>query len=406
MKKSILLSAALAAVLLPMPVAMVQAQGVDERAANTRAARKQRDAKKNEASNAAPTYPKATREAPKQAGEPKLSKQLGALFDLQTKNDSEDAMIAQADAIIADPRANAFDKSSAAYLAGGAWQSKEGTDYSNSIRYYKQAIEFNGLHNNLHYQAMLQVAQMLDADDKHDEALTYIDRFLAETQSEDPKAIAIKNQILLGSGKPEQALAMVEKQAAAKPTDKKLQMTLASLYQETGNDAKALEVFERMRKGGMLTESADYDMAWRLLANSNNGQKGALALIDEGLSKGILTPNADVYVYQGQSFYAEGETDKAIAAWTKGAPLAKTGETFLNLSKAQVDKERYADAKASARSALDKGVKKPGEAWQVIGQSEAGLGNKAAATAAYREAAKFPETKKWADAELRQASGK
>jgi tetratricopeptide (TPR) repeat protein len=406
MKKSILLSAALAAVLLPMPVAVVHPPGGGERAANTRAARKQRDAKKNEATNAAPTYPKATREAPKQTGEPKLSKQLGALFELQTKNDSEDEMIAKADEIIADPRANAFDKSSAAYLAGGAWQSKEGNDYSNSIRYYKQAIEFNGLHNNLHYQAMLQVAQMLDADGKHDEALATIDRFLAETQSEDPKALAIKNQILLGSGKPELALAMVEKQAAAKPTDKKLQMTLASLYQETGNDAKAMEVFERMRQGGMLTESADYDMAWRLLANSNNGQKGALALIDEGLSKGILTPNADIYVYQGQSYYADGDTDKAIAAWTKGAPLAKTGETYLNLSKAQADKERYADAKASARSALDKGVKKPGEAWQVIGQSEAGLGNQAAATAAYREAAKYPETKKWADAELRQTSGK
>jgi predicted Zn-dependent protease len=405
--KKILLSAALSAVLLSMPVAVVHAQGgVEQRTPNTRAARKQAAAKKDAASNVAQTYPKATREAPKQVGEAKLAKQLEALFELQTKNDTEDQMISQADAILADSRANAFDKSSAAYLAGSAWLGKDSKDYSNSIRYYKQAIDFNGLHNNLHYQAMLQVAQMLDAQGKHDEALTYVDRFLTETQSEDETAIAIKNQILLGSGKPELAMATVEKQAAAKPNDKKLQLTLASLYQETGNDAKAMEVFERMRKGGMLTESADYDIAWRLLANSNNGQKNALALIDEGLSKGILVPNADIYIYQAQYYYSEGETDKAIAAWTKGAPIAKTGETFLNLSKAQVDKERYAEAKTSARSALDKGLKKPGEAWQVIGQAEAGLGNKAAATAAYREAAKYPETKKWADAELRQASGK
>ena len=404
--KKILLSAALAAVLLPMPVAVVHAQGVDEKPANTRAARRQAAAKKDEASNVAQTYPKATREAPKQAGEPKLAKQQQALFALQTKNDSADEMIRLADEIIADERANAFDKASAAYLAGNAWLNKDSKDYSNTIRYYKQAVEFNGLHNNQHYQAMLQLAQMLDAQDKHDEALTYVDRFLTETQSDDETAVAIKNQILLRSGKPELAMAAVEKQAAAKPNDKKLQLTLASLYQETGNDAKAMEVFDRMRKAGMLTESADYDIAWRLLANSNNGQKNALALIDEGLAKGILTPNAEIYVYQAQYYYTEGDTDKAIAAWTKGAPLSKTGETYLNLSKAQVDKERYADAKASARSALDKGVKKPGEAWQVIGQSEAGLGNKAAATAAYREAAKYPETKKWADAELRQASGK
>ena len=408
MKKSLLLSAVLAALLAPLPVETVSAQagGVDAPQANTRAARKAREAQKSGASNVAQTYPKATRVAPKQAGEPKLSKQLGALFELQTKNDSEDEIIAKAEEILADPRANAFDKSSAAYLAGGAWQSKETKDYSNTIKYYKQAVEFNGLHNNLHYQAMLQVAQMLDADNKHDEALTYVDRFLTETQSEDERAIAIKNQILIGSGKPEQAIAVMEKLAAAKPTDKKLQMNLASLYQEGGQEAKALAILDRMRKDGMFTESNDYDIAWRLLANSNDRQKEAIGVIEEGFQKGILTPNSDAYAFMAQTYYADGETDKAIAAWTKGAPLSKNGVSFLNLARAQQDKERYADAKASAQQALAKGVTKPGEAWQVIAMSEAGLENRAGAIAAYKEAAKYPETKKWAESELRQASGK
>jgi len=408
MKKSLLLSAVLAALLAPLPIAPVYAQagGVDAPQANTRAARKARDAKKNGATNAAPLFPKATRVAPKQSGEPKLAKQLVALFDLQTKNDSEDQMIAQADAILADPRANAFDKSSAAYLAGGAWQSKESKDYSNTIKYYKLAIDSNGLHNNLHYQAMMQLAQLLDADNKHDEALVTIDRFLTETQSEDERAIAIKNQILIGSGKPEVAIAVMEKQAAAKPTDKKLQMNLASLYLEAGQEAKALAILDKMRKGGMFTESNDYDIGWRLLANSNDRQKDAIGLIEEGLQKGILTPSHDAYAYLAQSYYNDGNTDKAIAAWTKGAPMSPNGTSFLNLSKALVDKERYGDAKAAAQQAIAKGVKKPGEAWQVIGMAEAGAGNKAGAVAAYKEAAKYPETKKWADAELRQASGK
>lgn len=408
MKKSLLLSAVLAAVLVPLPVETVSAQagGVDAPQANTRAARKAREEKKSGATNVAQLYPKATRVAPKQAGEPKLSKQLGALFELQTKNDSEDQMIAKAEEILADARANAFDKSSAAYLAGGAWQSKQTKDYSNTIKYYKQALEFNGLHNNLHYQAMLQVAQMLDAENKHDEALTTVDRFLTETQSEDERAIAIKNQILLGMGKPELAVAFLEKQAAAKPTDKKLQMNLASLYQEAGQEAKALAILDRLRKDGMFTAGSDYDIAWRLLANSNDRQKEAVGMIEEGMQKGILTPGHDVYAYLGQTYYADGETDKAIAAWIKGAPLSKNGVSFLNLAKAQQDKERYAEAKAAAQQALAKGVTKPGEAWQVIAMSEVGSGNKAGAMAAYREAAKYPETKKWAESELRQASGK
>ena len=184
------------------------------------------------------------------------------------------------------------------------------------------------------------------------------------------------------------------------------QACAASVYQQGGQDAKAVEIFERMRKGGLLTESRDYDIAWRLLANVNGREKDALAVLEEGLQKGILTPSYEVYSYQGSSYYADEKTDKAIQAWTRGAPMSKNGEMYLNLGKVLVDREKWSDGKAAARSALDKGVKKNGDAWQVIGQAEEGLGNKAGAKAAYLEAAKYPETKKWAEAELRQPSGK
>lgn len=405
--KKLLLSAALATVLLPMPEAPAHAQGgVDTGPANTRAAKRAREQAKNAATNAPQTYPKATRQAPKQTGEASLKKQLDALFELQTEEGSEDQVIAKADALIADGRANAFDKSSAAYVAGGAWQSKSDGDYANAIRYYKQAVEFNGLHNNNHYQTMLQLSQLLNADEKQEEALVWIDRFLSETQSDDSTALGIKNQILMGMDKPELAIAFLEKQAAAKPQDKKLQMNLARAYQDAGQEAKALAILEKMQKGGLFTESADYEVAWRLLANSNDRQKDALAMIDEGVKKGVLQPGYDVYTFQAQTWYAEDDTDKAIEAWGKAAPLGKDGQSYLNLSQALLDKNRFADAKAAAKSALDKGVKKPGIAWQVISLSESELGNQAAATAAAREAAKHAETKKWADATLRAGNGK
>jgi uncharacterized protein HemY len=190
------------------------------------------------------------------------------------------------------------------------------------------------------------------------------------------------------------------------PKDKKLLLNLASIYQQSGKDAKAGEVFDRMRKQGLMTESKDYEAAYRLLANIDGRENEALAIINEGLEKGILTPGYDVYAFQGQAYYAADQIPKAIEAWSKGAPLSKNGEMYLNLGKLQADQEHWAEAKAAAKSALEKGVKKTGEAWQVIGRSEAALGNKAAATAAYRESAKYPETKKWADSVLRQGSGK
>jgi hypothetical protein len=54
------------------------------------------------------------------------------LFKLQEEDGAEDKVIAKADQILANPKATAFDKSSAAYIAGAAWQGKETSGYANA----------------------------------------------------------------------------------------------------------------------------------------------------------------------------------------------------------------------------------------------------------------------------------
>jgi predicted Zn-dependent protease len=404
MKSTLLLSAALA-LLLPaaMPAhAQSDGGGVDSGRANTRAARKAEAAKKNAATNQAPLYPNATRESPEQKGDKSVAKDMDALFKLQEKEGAEDEIIAKADQILASPSANAFDKSSAAYLAGAAWQGKETNGYANAIKYYQLAVDNNGLHNNNHYRAMLQLSQMLDADEHHAEALKMVDRFLAETKSDDASAMKIKTQILVGMDKPAEAAAMLEKQLAANPNDKKAMYNLAALYQQAGDDKKAGAMFDKMRAGGLLTESKDYEMAFRLLGNIEGREKDAMALIDEGLAKKILEPSYEMYAFQGRTYYEADDTAKAIEAWSKGAPMSKDGEMYLNVAKLQLDADHWAQAKEAATQAQAKGVKKQGDVYQVLARAENGLGNKAASQAALKEAAKYPETKKWAEAALRQ----
>ena len=185
-------------------------------------------------------------------------------------------------------------------------------------------------------------------------------------------------------------------------------MNLASVYQQAGQDAKAVEMFERMRAAGLLTESARLRHGLAPAGQHQRPREGRDGADRRGPVEGHPGPERRRSTsYQGQSYYDDDNTDKAIDAWTKGAPMAKTGEMYLNLAKLQVDKDRYAEAKAAARSALDKGVKKPGRS--LAGdrpEPRKGWATRPAATAAYREAAKYPETKKWAEAELRQASGK
>jgi len=409
MKPTLLLSAAFA-LLLPVLGTQAQAQtetgGVDAPKRHTRAAMKEEEAKKHAATNQAPLYPNATRTSPEQKGSKAAQKQMDELFKLQGEDDNADKMIAKADEVLANPGANAFDKSSAAYLAATAWQSKETKGYAEAIKYYQLAIDSNGLHNNNHYRAMLQLAQLQDADEHHAEALATVDRFLTETKSEDETAMKIKTQILLGMDKPADAAAMLEKAVAKDPTDKKTMMNLASLYLEANQDAKAFGIYEKMHAGNMFTEQKDYENAFALLANIDGHEKDAMALIEEGQKKGVLQPTYQMYSFIGRQYYDADNLPKAIEYWGKGAPLAKDGEMYLNVAKLQIDDDKFAQAKEAAMQAKAKGVKKPGDAWQVIARAEKGLGNAAAALAATKEAAKYPESQKWAEAVLRQGSKK
>jgi tetratricopeptide (TPR) repeat protein len=405
MKSSLLLSAALVLVLPAVPAKFAFAQetgGVDTRAANTRAARKAAEAKKHAATDQAPEFPNATRVSPEQKASKALAKQLQSLMDMQEKEGVEDEVIAKADAIIANPEASPFDKSSAAYIAASAWQNKDTSDYANAIKYYQIAIDANGLHNNSHYRAMMNMANMMESDGKHEDALKAIDRYITETKSEDASAWNIKARALASLDRPAEAAAALEKLAAAKPDDKAIQMALASAYMQADQDAKAAAVFDRLHSKGMLTESKDYEAGFRLLANIDGRKKDALALIEEGMSKGIMQPSAEAYDLQAHAYYDDDNIPKAIEYWAKGAPLAKSGDMYLNLAQMYAEQSQWAQAKDAAQRGKDKGVKRMGVYWQTMARAENGLGNKAASTAALKEAAKYPETKKWAEAALRQ----
>lgn len=444
MKKTLLLSAMLTTLLAPLPMVVAHAQtqtgGVDDRRANTRANR--RGASDGKAKAAEPVFPNATREEPKQSGTPSLAKKLNRLFELQEQEKNDEA-IAAADEILADGQASAFDKSTAAYIAGYAWLAKDTESYANSSKYINRAITENGLSNNTHYQMMLQLAQMQVSEEKYAEGLATITRYINETKKEDTRAYALQGNALyrlnryaesvdalkkamatqapgtdktnlvrlltanyMDMDKPLEAAKTLEELLAQNPSDKTLLQNLASVYQQAEQDAKAGEIIDRMHKQGLLTEAKDYEAAYKLMANIPGREKDAVAMINEGLAKGILQPSHDVYAYIGNAYYNADQIPQAIEAWSKAAPLGKDGETYLNIGKLQASEEKWAEAKAAAQKALAKGVRKPGDAWLVVARAEFGMGNKPAVLAAYREAAKYPETKAAAEKALRQAAGK
>jgi len=387
-----------------------------------------------------PTFPNAVRpesdEKPGSKAKTKLNK-INA--QLQSQNYAE--AIAGAEAVLADPKSTPIEKAWAAQYATFAAREGEDDNGERAMAFAKQALDLNVLPNGYHFPLMLELSVLQSKADKFADAIATIDRYLAETKSNDPQAHTIRGGALfeldrhaeaidelklavgpdgkasayaqgalmrsyLAAERYPEAVAMAEKIAAGSPNDKRAQLDLAAVYAQAEQPAKAVALFERLRSAGQLTESKDYEAGINVLRQLDGREADLIAFINEGMTKGILKPTSNTYGLLGQAYYDADKLPEAIAAWEKGAPLSPNGELFLNLAIIQNQSDHYAEAKAAAQQAIAKGVRKPGKAWMVIAEAEQGLGSgNGPIAAAYREAAKDPATRDDAQKMLKKFGG-
>ncbi len=343
-------------------------------------------------------YPEATRTEPKEKGSSKMGKKLQKLIDDFNESKFEEAKPLAAE-IIADGNSNSYDKALAAFLAAQVAYNLD--DNAAAETFAKQAIDLNGLDNNNHFTTMQFLAQLQIQDDKYADGLATIDRYLTESKSTKPEDLVIKGnalyrlerykeaaatlrqavdaspqpknewlQLLMASyadaGQNEEAIKLAEQLAAKSPEDKKAQTNLASVYMQADKMDKAAAILEKLRTSGQMTDEREYRQLYTTYANMEGKEKDTIAVINDGIQKGVLKPDYQSYVALAQAYYYSDQIPQAIDAWKKGAPLSKDGETYLNLAKVLYQENRLAEAKEAAKSALAKGVKKPDDAKKII----------------------------------------
>ena len=357
-------------------------------------------------------YPDATRQEPEAKGSPKVQTKLNKLIEAYNKAlEQEDEAKATAgyttartlaDEIIANGSANAYDKALAAQIASQAALNTD--DEAAAEGYLKQAIDANALGNNQHFQLMLQLAQLQLQKDDYTNGFATLDKYLAESKSKRPADFAFKGQYLYQAdrfaecipplkqaietstnpedkvdnwtqilmvcyqeaGQLAEAVKVAEQLAAKSPNDKRAQMNLASIYLNAEQEAKAAAVLEKLRAAGLMTEEKDYRQLYLTYANMEGKEKDVIAVVNEGLQKGVVKPDYQTYLALAQAYYYSEQIPQAIEAWQKAAPLSKDGETYLNLARVLWQEGRIPEAKVAARAALDKGLKKPDDAKKII----------------------------------------
>lgn len=387
-----LLAAAIGAVLLFGAVAPVDAQSAAERKA-------QREADKKPAAAAvAETYPEATRKSPGIRASSQLQRKLQKLVDLYDEDKGAEAR-ALADEIIATEKANAYEKSFAAQMA--AQVAYDADDSAAAMKYLAQAIQSDGLDNNSHFGAMLMLGQLQMQEEQYEPALATFDRLFAETKVQKPEHLALKGNVLyrmerypeaiealtkaiatspepradwsqllmasyFDSGKGAEAARVAEEIASKNPADKRVQMNLAAAYLQIEAYDKAAAVLEKLRAAGQLSDEREYRQLYSTYLNIDGKEREAANVIAEGLQKGVLQPNHETYLALGQAYYFSDQVGLAVDAYQKAAPLAKDGETYLNLAKVLWQEDRITEAKAAAKQAMAKGVKNSDDAKKIL----------------------------------------
>lgn len=344
-------------------------------------------------------YPDATRQAPTERASSRMSARLNRL-NTAMERDEFAQVREQADAILAEERANGYDKSYAANLAAFAAYNED--DSVAAKAYLTQQIELGGLDNTGHFQAMVMLAQLQAQDDEYDASLATLDRYFAESGSRAADDLALRGQVLYQAeryeeaieplrqavetaespnagwtqtlmaayaetGRTAEAAGLAEQIAAAAPDDKRAQVNLAAMYMQLEQEDRAVEVMERLRASGQLTEDREYRNLMAMYLNMDGGEARAIEVINEGLEKGVLEENHQTYLALAQAYYFSEQVEPAIEAYRKAAPLADTGETYLNLARLLYGEGREAEAAEAARQALAKGVNNPTDANRIIG---------------------------------------
>lgn len=336
-----------------------------------------------------PDFPAATRKSPELKGSPRLSKRLSRMID--GFNDAKfDVALPIAEEILADDKANAYERSLSAQIAGQIKYEQDDTDAA--VALFEQALVHDGLDNNAHFGVMRMIAQLQMQEGDYAKGMASLERFLTESGSTKADDVALKAtglyylerykdaiavleplvqataepkeqwlQMLMASyfeaDMPAQAITAAERLSSRNPSDKRAQMNLAAAYLQGEKYDQAAAVMEKLRAAGQLTEEKDYRQLYSVYLNGEGKERQAVAVIEEGLQKGILKGDADTYTMLAQSYYFSDQVGKAIEAYAKAAPLAATGEPYLNLARLLWQEDRIAEAKDAARKAQAKGVK-------------------------------------------------
>ena len=304
--------------------------------------------------------------------------------------------------------------------------------FDSSLRHFEKAVELNALPNSTHFSLMYQIAQLYYMNERYDEALRRLDMWLCQAPEDkiDENVYVLQASIYAQKKDYRSALSSINKalEIADNPKEQWYQLKLAmqfelerypqaaetleimitnwpdnktywkqltSIYLKLKQDSKALATMALVYRRGMLESEAEWKQLVTLYQTEEIPFKAG-QVMEEGISKGVITRNAKNYEQLANVWYNAEELEKSLEAYEKAGSAASNGEIDLRRGYILVDMERWQDAKAALTSAINKGGLKEGEradAWLLKGMAGVELGEYGQAQQDLNRAMQFGKTR-------------
>lgn len=303
-------------------------------------------------------------------------------------------------------------------------------NYGSSAANFKKSIDLDAMPNTTHFQMMLQYAQLLMLNDNHQAGLKGLDEYFAVVDEIPDSAFAIKanahaqlEQFREGKAAIKQAIQLSDKPKESwyqlllafhselteyremtdvlqilislSPNKKTYWMQLSSVYFTLKEDQKSLAILELANKKGLLEKESDYLQLFKMYSYNSVPYKAAETL-QNALDNNKVESNFKNWKQTGAVWYEARELEKALAAYNKASEFATDGDMDLTRSYLYLDMEDWSKAIESITSALQKGGlddTKTGNAWLMLGMSNASLNNYSQARTAFNNASKYDKAR-------------
>ena len=302
---------------------------------------------------------------------------------------------------------------------------------SQAIKTFESALATEALPQQIHEQMMFNIAQLYLQDEKYDQGMAQLNKYLETTCNPLPDAHVLLastyaekkrfrdglKQIDLAIAKakapkeswlqlklalhyelkewPKCAEVLVRLVAVA-PTKQEYWKQLSGVFFEIKRDPDALAVLALAERRGYIDEENEYRNLSNLYMYLQIPLKAAMVL-QRGIDQKQVQASEKNLESLANAWLVAREYDKAEVAMKRAAGASDKGELFKRLGQIQMEQEKWKEALESLQAARKKGgVKEPGELSFLIGVVAVELKQWNTADAALRDAMQHEKTSKLA----------